>query len=437
MFNIRREHLMISNNVHSQNVVGQYLSFHIKNRHQAILFQIDKANDHNSVCLLRGGISREDLPADLSDIGYPVNWYSTIWHNVTLHLYWRAIWGHIWKFNFDINSNIAVLIISFSVPAHAEQARHLHSRGCGRISPLVRFCSSVWPAWQNQCSRHQPGNIIHIAKCKTDHIHIFICSFILWIPKTLLVMIVVPHILNVFFRKLRLGTPPYSEHWRLMASWSQLKLRTVIYVCTCLSQLFTHTLWLERVIFVMCLSKISMEQNIFPQWNDVNLIPIRHWGANGDFTTRRGSAGGRYWGEHAKASFNRNIFHIFCTFNRFWNIELTLNIRTSASPSCSQKFSMKLSQRIPWTRLTLPVFQPHAREDNFPVTNVRWFVGTSSCWADTKELDMRRTHLQRARHAATTVEVFGSLLHPAKITWPSVSSPRYVTFQRFGRSFHL
>ena len=205
MFNIRREHLMISNNVHSQNVVGQYLSFHIKNRHQAILFQIDKANDHNSVCLLRGGISREDLPADLSDIGYPVNWYSMIWHNVTLHLFWRAIWGHIWKFNFDINSNIAVLIISFSVPAHAEQARHLHSRGCGRISPLVRFCSSVWPAWQNQCARHQPGNIIHIAKCKTDHIHIFICSFILWIPKTLLVMIVVPHILNVFFQEAPTG----------------------------------------------------------------------------------------------------------------------------------------------------------------------------------------------------------------------------------------
>ena len=73
MFNIKHEYLMIYNIVHSQNVVGQYLSFHIQNKHQAILFQIDKANDHNSVCLLRAGIRREDLPADLSDIGYPVN----------------------------------------------------------------------------------------------------------------------------------------------------------------------------------------------------------------------------------------------------------------------------------------------------------------------------------------------------------------------------
>ena len=223
-------------------------------------------------------------------------------------------------------------------------------------------------------------------------------------------------------RKLRLGTQPCSEHW------SRLKLRTAIYVCTCLSQLFTHTLWLERVIFVMCLSKISMEQDMLPQWNDINLIPIRHWGDNGDFTRRRGSAGRRYWGEHAKAAFNRNIFHIFCTLNRFWNIELTPNIRTSASPSSSRKCSTSLSQRIPWTRLTPPLSQPHAKEDNFPATNVRWFAGTSSCWADTRELDMRPIHQQRAHLAATTVERSLDLLHPAKITWPSVKSPRYVTF---------
>ena len=51
------------------------MSFHIQNNHHATLSQIDKANDHNSVCLLRGGIKREDLPADLSDISYPVNCY--------------------------------------------------------------------------------------------------------------------------------------------------------------------------------------------------------------------------------------------------------------------------------------------------------------------------------------------------------------------------
>ena len=134
-------------------------------------------------------------------------------------------------------------------------------------------------------------------------------------------------------------------------------------------------------------------------------------------------------------SYSQNIFHIHCTLKRFWNTELTLNIRTSARPSCSPKFLMNWSQRIPWMRLTPPLFQPHAREDNFPTTSVRWFVGTSSCWADTEELVTRRRHLQRARRAATTVEKSLGLLHPAKITWPSVRSPRYVTFQRLGRSF--
>ena len=49
-----------------------------------------------------------------------------------------------------------------------------------------------------------------------------------------------------FSRKVRLATPPYSELLRLV-SWSQhkQKSRTAIYVCTYLSQLSTHTLWLE------------------------------------------------------------------------------------------------------------------------------------------------------------------------------------------------
>ena len=144
----------------------------------------------------------------------------------------------IWKFNFDIHSNIAVLKKSFSVPAHAEQARRLHPRGRGRVSPLVRLCSSVWPAWQNQCTRHQPGNIIHIAKCKTDQI--FIWSFILWIPKTFLITNVVPHIkqsakLIIFsYVLLSCGFPKRFWSWMLfhiywMSNISICELQTIFF----------------------------------------------------------------------------------------------------------------------------------------------------------------------------------------------------------------
>ena len=165
------------------------------------------------------------------------------------------------------------------------------------------------------------------------------------------------------------------------------------------------------------------------------IISIR--GAIGDFTRR--CAVGRYWGGRAKTACNWNIFHIFCNIKRFRIIELTLNIRISASPSYSQRFSMSLSLKVKihWTRLTPPLFRPLAKEDNFPVTSVRWFVGISTFSSDTKEPVMKPRHRQRVRHAATTVKKSLDLLQHAKITWPSVNSLRYVTFQRFGWSFHL
>ena len=128
------------------------MSFHIQNNHHATLSQIDKANDHNSVCLLRGGIKREDLPADLSDISYPVNCYCSFKQSDLAFI----------PAYLTFDSNCTIVIISFTVPVHTKQARDLHPRIRCWISPLVRLCPSMWPAGQDQCTRHQPGNVIHI-----------------------------------------------------------------------------------------------------------------------------------------------------------------------------------------------------------------------------------------------------------------------------------
>ena len=128
------------------------MSFHIQNNHHATLSQIDKANDHNSVCLLRGGIKREDLPADLSDISYPVNCYCSFKQSDLAFI----------PAYLTFDSNCIIVIISFTVPVHTKQARDLHPRIRCWISPLVRLCPSMWPAGQDQCTRHQPGNAIHM-----------------------------------------------------------------------------------------------------------------------------------------------------------------------------------------------------------------------------------------------------------------------------------
>ena len=106
------------------------------------------------MCLLRGGIKREDLPAELSDITYPVNCYCSFKQSDC-----AFIPAYL---TFEIDSNCTVVIISFTVPVHTKQARDLHPRIRRGISPLVRLCPFMWPAGQDPCARHQPGNVIHM-----------------------------------------------------------------------------------------------------------------------------------------------------------------------------------------------------------------------------------------------------------------------------------
>ena len=114
-----------------------------------LIMKVDKGTEERiSVCLIKSGLNREDLPEDLDTITYPV---SKKFRNLSPKLITQTI----------------------SVRIHVQQERSPSPSCCGGLFPLVPICQALWPKWENGRARNKSGKNLSSFQMQCNILFVF------------------------------------------------------------------------------------------------------------------------------------------------------------------------------------------------------------------------------------------------------------------------